>query len=42
MAQIVDRIELFALRMRRAWRYWRLLGYSWRLAWAKAGWSLGR
>lgn len=27
----------FLLRLIRAWRYWRRLHYSWRLAWAKAG-----
>jgi hypothetical protein len=32
-----DRIQLFSLRAMRAWRYRRFLGYSWRLAWAKAG-----
>lgn len=33
---MLDRIELFALRVIRAWRYYRRLNYSWRLAWAKA------
>lgn len=42
MSYIVDHIELFALRTVRAWRYWRRLGYSWRLAWAKAGAACGR
>jgi hypothetical protein len=36
-----DRAQLLALRTYRAWRYWRRLKYSWRLAWAKAGWSCG-
>jgi hypothetical protein len=27
---------IFALRLRRAWRYYTRLHYSWRLAWAKA------
>ena len=39
---ILDSIELFALRTVRAWRYYRLLNYIWRLAWAKAGWACGR
>jgi hypothetical protein len=36
-----DRLEVLTLRTRRAWRYHRRLGYCWRLAWAKAGWSCG-
>lgn len=39
---MIDRIELFALRFGRAWRYYRRLHYSWRLAWAKAGTACGR
>lgn len=31
--------ELFLKRLRRAWRYYRTLRYSWRLSWAKAGWQ---
>jgi len=38
---MLDRLLLFALRFGRAWRYYRELGYSWRLAWAKAGWQTG-
>jgi len=33
----VDQSKGFLLRLIRAWRYWRRLHYSWRLAWAKAG-----
>lgn len=35
----MDRIELFFLRLLRAWRYYTRLHYSWRLSWAKAGWQ---
>lgn len=37
----MDRVGLFLMRLIRAWRYWRRLRYSWRLAWAKAGWASG-
>lgn len=39
MSQVLDRVELFLLRAIRAWRYYRRLDYTWRLAWAKAGMS---
>lgn len=39
--RVFDRLEHFALRALRAWRFYRLLRYSWRLAWAKAGWQTG-
>jgi hypothetical protein len=38
---MLDRATVFAMRVLRAWRYYRRLHYSWRLSWAKAGWSLG-
>jgi hypothetical protein len=41
ISPIVDRLELFALRVVRAWRFYYRLGYSWRLAWAKAGSQCG-
>jgi len=39
---MISRIHVFLLRTLRAWRYWRQLNYTWRLAWAKAGSSLGQ
>lgn len=39
---MVDRIALFCLQLIRAWRYYRLLDYSWRLAWAKAAAQCGQ
>ena len=38
----LERALLFLARAARALRYYRRLHYSWRLAWAKAGWSTGR
>jgi hypothetical protein len=38
---MLDAVEVFVLRTVRAWRYYRLLDYSWRLAWAKAGMACG-
>ena len=32
----MERIALFCARFARAWRYYKRLHYSWRLAWAKA------
>jgi hypothetical protein len=37
---MLDRALVFIARLIRAWRYHRLLRYSWRLAWAKAGWQV--
>ena len=37
--RILDKAMVFAERTIRAWRFYRLLNYSWRLAWAKAGWQ---
>jgi hypothetical protein len=34
----MERRFLFLARLARALRYYRRLHYSWRLAWAKAGW----
>lgn len=36
---MIDRLHLLALRLLRALRYYRRLHYSWRLAWAKAGYA---
>ena len=41
MSDFLDRAELLALRLMRAWRFYRRLGYTWRLAWAKAGSQCG-
>ena len=41
ISNLFDRLELLALRTHRAWRFYRQLGYSWRLAWAKAGSQCG-
>ena len=38
---MIDQIQLFVLRAARAWRYRHRLGFSWRLAWAKAGSECG-
>ncbi len=38
----MERIALFCARLARALRYYRRLHYSWRLAWAKSGWSGGK
>lgn len=37
----MDRLELLGMRCLRAWRFYRVLGYSWRLSWAKAGTQCG-
>lgn len=42
LLDLLDTTFLFAFRIHRAWRYYRLLKYTWRLSWAKAGWSDGR
>jgi hypothetical protein len=34
---VIQRSLLFVVRLERAWRYYRCLHYSWRLAWHKAG-----
>lgn len=36
---MIDRFCLFVARTARAVRYYRLLNYSWRLSWAKAGYG---
>lgn len=36
---MIERAHVFLLRFARAWRYYRVLHYSWRLSWAKAGYS---
>lgn len=36
---IFDRVTLFALRILRAWRYFHLCRYTWRLSWLKAGYG---
>lgn len=38
---MLDRLDLLVRRTWRAWLYKRRLGYSWNLAWAKAGWACG-
>jgi hypothetical protein len=35
----IERLAVFSARCLRAWRYYTRLRYSWRLSWAKAGWS---
>jgi len=39
LAHWLGTADLFVRRTRRAWTYYRKLRYSWRLAWAKAGWQ---
>lgn len=35
----MDQIEMFLSRLILAWRFYRKLHYTWRLSWAKAGYS---
>lgn len=41
LEEALEAAALLAERTLRAWRYYRRLNYSWRLAWAKAGWQCG-
>lgn len=39
LANGIGAADCFVRRLRRAWRYYRQLHYSWHLAWHKAGWQ---